>query len=859
MKPFLKKTLKAAARQSIGRLPQPPSRLTGKLAKDGGKAVRDTRFRPWADYHSDNLLTWILELRPALRKIFLTGSEGLPQSLAKEFAQRWAQYCGCRYGLLLPHGTDALRIALAAVLDLDGLEYGGEVIVPNFSFIATATSALDRRLSVVFVDVDPKTLLIDPARVEEAIKPGKTRAIMPVHLFGQPADMTALRSIADRHHLKIVEDAAQAHGAVWETGPVGSLGDAAGFSFQTYKNLSCGEGGALVTNDLEVFERAYSLHDVGRARSGGDRWGHITLGWNCRPTEYQAAVLIQRFKVFERQQKIRERNVDELRSVLTDVPCLQPIAIHPGTRRHGNHMFVMRYRSDLCGGLEMADFLTAVQAEGAPVYRAYNSTIANQPAIRKLAEKRPEYFRSLPTPEADRAVEEVIYVPQQIFLGPRSDMLELGAALAKVQRHYEPKAIGTPQVIRTEQEPAKTGSTGPVLAGPTGRRARAGNLRVGVIGVGLMGRIHCEAISSHAMLSLVGVTDVNRQARKSATRLDCRWFDTPDQMFSGGDVDAVVIATPHRQHAELSIAALRAGLHVICEKPLSVTVAQADAILDAARGAEGVFAVVHQSRFEPAYREAKRMLDSGELGPIMRCSMVETVWRSESYYKSGEWRGTWKGEGGGVLLNQAPHVLDRYAWLCGMPESVTALCSTALHDIEVEDSASAILGHVSGMHGTIHVSTNESPGVAETVIACDKGRLTIEDGILRVTRLSKAISQATRSESRYWGDIQGETRKMGGSLSSMHQLLGLFYENFALTTAGRAELLCPGVEGINAVEIANAMILSSMNRREVRFPVNRPAYDELIEELSVGSISAQGTTSTPEPVGLNARRPSGLV
>jgi dTDP-4-amino-4,6-dideoxygalactose transaminase len=138
--------------------------------------------------------------------------------------------------------------------------------------------------------------------VEEAIMPGKTRAIMPVHLFGQPADMTALRAIAARHGLKIVEDAAQADGAVWESDPVGALGDAAGFSFQTSKNLNCGEGSALTTNDEQVFERAYSMHKAhkaGRWRVGGGRWEHVTLDWNCRPTEYQAALLLHRFKLLK--------------------------------------------------------------------------------------------------------------------------------------------------------------------------------------------------------------------------------------------------------------------------------------------------------------------------------------------------------------------------------------------------------------------------------------------------------------------------------------------------------------------------------------------------------------------------------
>jgi dTDP-4-amino-4,6-dideoxygalactose transaminase/predicted dehydrogenase len=833
MKSLLKKIAKAAARQSVGRLPQPASRLTGTLAKDGGKPVRDTRFRPWPSGHSDNLLPWLLELRPALRKIFLSGSEGLPQPLAKEFAQRWAEYCGCRYGLLLPHGTDALRIALAAVLDHDGLDYGGEVIIPNLSFIASATAALDRRLGVVFVDVDPDTLLIDPARVEEAIVPGKTRAIMPVHLFGQPANMTALSSIAQRHGLKIVEDAAQAHGAVWETGPAGSLGDAAGFSFQSSKNLASGEGGALTTNDQQVFERAYSMHDVGRARVGGERWGHVTLGWNCRPTEYQAAVLIERFKSFDRRQETRRRNSETLRELLGDVSCIEPLATDPGVRRHGIHMFVMRYHPERCGGLVLADFLAAVRAEGAPVSRAYAMTVAGQPAIQKLMAKRPEYFRCMPTPVADQATGEILYIPQEVFLGTRSDMCELAAMLGKVQNHYAPKTSAT-----TVRPAARLKPAAATVPGIEIREARR-PIRVGIIGIGAMGQMHGETISKHTLVSLAGVTDVNPQGRKLAQSLGCKWFDTPQQMISSSEVDAVTIATPHWQHAELTITALGAGLHVICEKPLSVTASQADAILDASRRAKGLFAVVHQSRLEPAYRDAKEIIASGELGPILRCSMVETVWRSENYYKSSEWRGTWKGEGGGVLLNQAPHVLDRYAWLCGMPESVSGQCSTTLHDIEVEDSASAVFRHAGGMHGHIHVSTNECPAVAQTVIACDRGRIVIEGGAMRVTRLSQSIRQATRADSRYWGDIDSQTRESGGGLvSSIPQLLSLFYENLALAVVGKAELISPGSEGIYAVEIANGIILSSMSGREIHFPIDRALYDELMHDLSLGLVPA---------------------
>jgi len=371
-----------------------------------------------------------------LRRVHASGIEGLPQPLAEKFARQWADYCGCRYGLMLMHGTDALRIALAAAFDHDGLDYGGEVIVPNFSFIASATAPLDRRFGVALVDVNPKTLLLDPVKVEEAIIAGRTRAILPVHLFGQPADMTALRAIARKHGLKIIEDAAQAHGAVWQDEAVGSLGDVGAFSFQSSKNLACGEGGALVTNNEHIFERAHSIHNAGRAPIDGGRWVHERLGWNCRPTEYQAAILLHRLKSFDRLQDIRRRNFEHLLALMADIRCLVPVAIDRRTRKHGMYMLALRYRPEHCSGLALDDFLSYVGGEGAPIYRAFELTIAEQPAIRALRQGHPDYFRCLPTPVADQAVNDTLYIAQQVFLGAPQDMEDIAAAIRKVERHF---------------------------------------------------------------------------------------------------------------------------------------------------------------------------------------------------------------------------------------------------------------------------------------------------------------------------------------------------------------------------------------------------------------------------------------
>jgi dTDP-4-amino-4,6-dideoxygalactose transaminase/predicted dehydrogenase len=836
--PSIKKVVTKSARIAVKgaikvlpTLPGKPGRLTGKLAKDGGVPVRDTRFRPWPVYPSSSLAEWTLKLGPTMTKIFLSGVEGLPQPLANKFARQWAEFCGAKYALLLPHGTDALRVAVAATLAHDGLEYGGEVIVPNLSFIASASTVLDRRCGVALVDVDPGTYTLDPQRVEEAIIPGKTRAIMAVHLFGQPADMTALRDIAKRHALVLLEDAAQAHGAIHELGRAGAIGDAGAFSFQSQKNLSSGEGGAFTTNDPEIFERAYSFHNVGRTRVGGQRWGHESLGFNFRASEYVAAVLLHRLRTLEGEQQTRATRAHTLRNELAGNSCVEPLALGPGVQRHGVHMFVMRYQQELCGGLSIEDFVRAMQAEGIPISRGYAATMAQQPALQRIGEKYPEYLRVLPTPVSDQAVKDMLFLPHYLFLGSDEDMKEIAAALQKVQASYAPDilkraiSVATQQVVSAPIEAPEQTATMPAIA-----EAAKRPIRFGVIGVGTMGQEHASVIARNPALKLVGVTDAQvKTGRKVASDFACKWFDSAAEMMRSGDVDAVVIATPHWQHADLAIACLRQGLHVLCEKPLTVTVAQADEVLRVAGESPGIFAVVHQKRFEPAYLGAKRLLESGELGPIYRCSMIESAWRSEAYYNSSPWRGTWKGEGGGVLLNQAPHILDRYAWLCGMPETIQARCDTNLHKIEVEDTASAIMRHHNGAHGYIHISTVEAPAISRTVISCDRGRITIENGKVSVSRLRDSIIERTAKDSRLMGNLESDTREL--QLPAEGDMLAVFYDDFAAAANGSGALTCPGAEGRNAVELANAMILSSTRGEAVSLPLDREGYSQLIEKM----------------------------
>jgi predicted dehydrogenase len=374
-----------------------------------------------------------------------------------------------------------------------------------------------------------------------------------------------------------------------------------------------------------------------------------------------------------------------------------------------------------------------------------------------------------------------------------------------------------------------------VMSRPEGLR----QLRCGIIGLGLMGRTHTDVLHGHPYFTLAAIASRRPETSAVANEYGCRWFDLAGALIASGSVDLVVIATPHWQHAELATAALRAGLHVVCEKPLAVTAAQADRMLRVAQESKRLLTVVFQSRFEPVYQRSKALLASDELGSIIRCEMVETFWRSDAYYRSSPWRATWKGEGGGVLLNQAPHVLDRYLWLCGVPKSVTGSCDTTLHSIEVEDTASAMMRHEGGRHGFLHVNTTECPWLSRTVIACDRGRITIQDGRMRIERLEDSIRAKTATSTELFGDIDSQDDDVGEMLiDSAYEQLARMYENVALAIAGRQSLLVTAAEAANAVELANAILLSSANGHSVNLPIDRTAYDAFISAKTGYSVAS---------------------
>jgi predicted dehydrogenase len=359
-------------------------------------------------------------------------------------------------------------------------------------------------------------------------------------------------------------------------------------------------------------------------------------------------------------------------------------------------------------------------------------------------------------------------------------------------------------------------------------------VRVGVIGTGGMGQAHCRLLRELEETELTAVCDIDPEVlEKVKEEYEVPGFLHYEELLDSGLVDAVTIATPHYFHPPIAIAAFQRGLHVLSEKPIGVTVKAADEMIRAARESGKKFAVMFQMRTAKYARLARKAIDEGIVGKLQRATLIMAWYRTQAYYESATWRATWSGEGGGVLLNQAPHDLDLFTWLVGMPAKVTAQVRTRLHDIEVEDETFALLEFPNGAHGYIYATVNEVPGVDRFEIVGDKGKVLIDGGQTTIYRLERPISQFTVESEEMWGKIKAEEVTLEvPDAPSGH---GAILQNFARAILYDEPLIVPGEEGIRSLELANAILLSGKRNKTVHLPVDRDEYEELIESLKVSS------------------------
>lgn len=361
-------------------------------------------------------------------------------------------------------------------------------------------------------------------------------------------------------------------------------------------------------------------------------------------------------------------------------------------------------------------------------------------------------------------------------------------------------------------------------------------VRLGIIGLGNIGQHHAGYLAAGKVnrAELVAVADAVPAKLEKYQSL--RTFTEPEELMRSGLVDAVIIATPHYQHTTLGIAALRQGLHVMVEKPISAHKADAERLIAAHRQNPAlVFAGMFQLRAEPRYLKIQKLLREGELGEFVRMSWIMTDWfRTEAYYASGGWRATWKGEGGGVLLNQCLHNLDVMQWLLGMPARVRGFCQLGrFHDIEVEDNVTAYLEYSNGATGTFVSSTGEAPGTNRFEIVGTLGKLLLEGERLRFTRNASDMLEFSKSAKQ--GFAKPEVSDAEIPFENAANGHAVLMQNFVNAILDGEPLIAPGAEGIQSVELANVLLYSSLLGQTVELPMDSAAYERKLNELIAGS------------------------
>ncbi|MFB3920722.1 MAG: DegT/DnrJ/EryC1/StrS family aminotransferase [Terriglobia bacterium] len=412
-------------------IPATNSGPAGKPALLGGEPVRKQPFPSWPKTQANDEQAWMT----VLKKGHWCRMDG---NYAKEFEAAWAKTLGAKYCLATASGTTALFTSLHAL----GIGPGDEVLVPPYTFVATVNVVLLVHALPVFVDTDPETFQMDANKIEAAITE-RTKCIIPVHLGGSPADMDKILAVARKHKLPVLEDACQAHLAEWRHQKVSTLGELGCFSFQASKNLNSGEGGAILTNNEDLYKICESFHTNGRGQLDTG-FSYVRNGCNHRMTEFQAALLLTQMSRLEEQSRTREQNAEYLTKQLREIPGIAPARMYDGCTRNAYHLYMFRYDNAQFAGLPRSRFLKALEAEGIPCSGGY-TPLNKEPFLKNTLDSRA--YRTIYSPEViaqyqarnhcpanDRLCEEAVWMFQTMLLGTRSDMDQIAEAIRKIQR-----------------------------------------------------------------------------------------------------------------------------------------------------------------------------------------------------------------------------------------------------------------------------------------------------------------------------------------------------------------------------------------------------------------------------------------
>ncbi len=393
-----------------------------KLALFGGTPVRTKPFPKWPQFTEALKSNLIYTLEHDLW--------GVGSKAVSRFEKAFAEYHDAKYCVSTSSGTTALWVALKAA----GVKAGDEVIIPPYTFIATASAVLMANAIPVFVDVELETFNIDPELIESAITE-KTKVIMPVHIAGNPAQMDKVLAVANKHGISVIEDAAQAHGAEWKGRKVGALGLGGIFSFQTSKNMTAGEGGAIISNDQEFMDACFAYHNCGRVK-GGKWYEHQHLGGNFRLNAMAGSILYTQLQELEQEMKLRDRNSGILDEALAKIPGITPVETYPEVTRVAHHLYLARYDSSQFHNIPREKFFKAMQAEGVFTYGGYTPLYRENLFVTDTEEYpwlQNVNYREMYFPNTERlANEEAVWLKQNHLLGTEADIQDIVDAFVKV-------------------------------------------------------------------------------------------------------------------------------------------------------------------------------------------------------------------------------------------------------------------------------------------------------------------------------------------------------------------------------------------------------------------------------------------
>lgn len=358
-------------------------------------------------------------------------------------------------------------------------------------------------------------------------------------------------------------------------------------------------------------------------------------------------------------------------------------------------------------------------------------------------------------------------------------------------------------------------------------------IRTAVVGIGNIGNAHATCIANGKIdgmeLSAVCDTDETRLNRFLKNHSTIEGFCDYNELLAKHNFDAVIIATPHPLHAKMAISAFQNGLNVLLEKPADIAVSRVRELNNVARASNKVFSVMFNQRANPIFIEARKIVKSGKIGELKRVVWIITNWyRTQKYYQSSNWRATWSGEGGGVLLNQAPHNLDILQWICGMPEKVLAFCDIGkYHKIEVEDDANVFFRYKNGATGVFLTSTGEYPGTNRFEISGTLGKIVMENATLKFWKLKEDETNIRFNSPQILPDIEFDYSEFKSEKEmSGHKII---LQNFANAIRYGEELIAPGTDGINELMLSNAAYLSNWKgNTEVELPIDSEEFDKLL-------------------------------